>query len=45
LVDAKGFEGLITQHYPKKGKKGATFDLVLEPEKLGEGKARDALGR
>jgi protocatechuate 3,4-dioxygenase beta subunit len=45
LVDAKGFEGLITQHYPKKGKKRATFDLVLEPEKLGEGTARDALGR
>ena len=45
LVDAKGFEGLITQHYPKKGKKGAVFDLVLEPEKQGEGKARDALGR
>jgi protocatechuate 3,4-dioxygenase beta subunit len=45
LVDAKGFEGLITQHYPKKEKKGATFDLVLEPEKLGEGKTRDVLGR
>jgi len=45
LVDAKGFEGLITQHYPKKGKKRATFDLVLETEKQGEGKARDALGR
>jgi len=45
LVDAKGFEGLITQHYPKKGKKRATFDLVLEPEKQGEGRARDALGR
>ena len=45
LVDAKGFEGLITQHYPKKGKKGATLDLVLKPEKQGEGKARDALGR
>lgn len=45
LVDAKGFEGLITQHYPEKGKKRATFDLVLEPEKQGEGKARDALGR
>lgn len=45
LVDAKGFEGLITQHYPKKGKKRATFDLVLEPEKRGEGKVRDALGR
>ena len=45
LVDAKGFEGLITQHYPKKGKKGATFDLVLEPEKPGEGTARNPLGR
>lgn len=45
LVDAKGFEGLITQHYPKKGKKRATFDLVLEPENQGEGTARDALGR
>ncbi len=45
LVDAKGFEGLITQHYPKKGKKRATFDLVLEPEKQGEGKARNPLGR
>lgn len=33
LVDVKGFEGLVTQHYPKKGKKSATFDLVLEPEK------------
>jgi len=45
LVDAKGFEGLITQHYPKNGKKRATFDLVLEPEKQGEGKARNPLGR
>jgi catechol 1,2-dioxygenase len=45
LVDAKGFEGLITQHYPKKGKKSAAFDLVLEPEKPGEGKAKNALGR
>jgi protocatechuate 3,4-dioxygenase beta subunit len=45
LVDAKGFEGLITQHYPKKGKRRATFDLVLEPEKKGTGKVRDALGR
>ena len=45
LVDAKGFEGLITQHYPKKGKKGATFDLVLEPEKQGEGKIRNPAGR
>lgn len=32
LVDAKGFEGLITQHYPKHGKKKASFDLVLVPE-------------
>ena len=45
LVDAKGFEGLITQHYPKKGKKRATFDLVLEPEKQDEGKARNPLGQ
>jgi protocatechuate 3,4-dioxygenase beta subunit len=45
LVDAKGFEGLITQHYPKKGKKRATFDLVLEPEKMGEGKVRNPVGR
>ena len=45
LVDAKGFEGLITQHYPKKGKKGATFDLVLEPEKQQEGKTRNPLGQ
>jgi protocatechuate 3,4-dioxygenase beta subunit len=45
LVDAKGFEGLITQHYPKKGEQHATFDLVLEPEKPGEGKARNPAGR
>jgi hypothetical protein len=45
LVDAKGFEGLITQHYPKKGKKRGTFDLVLEPEKQGEGKVRNPAGR
>jgi protocatechuate 3,4-dioxygenase beta subunit len=45
LVDAKGFEGLITQHYPKNGKKRATFDLVLEPEKQGEGKIRNPAGR
>ena len=44
LVDAKGFEGLITQHYPKKGKKGATFDLVLEPEKPDEQKMRNPYG-
>ncbi len=45
LVDAKGFEGLITQHYPKKGKRGATFDLVLVPEAKGEEKVRNPRGR
>lgn len=45
LVDAKGFEGLITQHYPKKGKKRATFDLVLEPEKPGKSKGRSPFGQ
>ena len=28
-VSAKGFTTLITQHYPEKGKAGASFDLVL----------------
>jgi len=32
LVDVRGFQGLVTQHYPKKGAKNASFDLVLEPE-------------
>jgi protocatechuate 3,4-dioxygenase beta subunit len=32
LVDAAGFEGLVTQHYPKKGTRQAEFDLVLEAE-------------
>jgi len=32
LVDMRGYAGLITQHYPKAGKRGATFDLVLETE-------------
>jgi len=32
LVDVKGFEGLITQHYPRQGAKRGTFDLVLVPE-------------
>lgn len=36
LVDAKGFEGLITQHYPKKGKRGASLDLVIVPEASGK---------
>lgn len=38
LVDAKGFEGLVTQHYPKPGAKEATFDLVLVPEPQGKPK-------
>ena len=32
LVDMRGYAGLIAQHYPKKGAKKATLDLVLEPE-------------
>lgn len=32
LVDAKGYAGLITQHYPRKGEKKGKFDLVLERE-------------
>lgn len=31
-VSAKGFQTLTTQHYLKKGSKGASFDLVLIPE-------------
>lgn len=38
LVDVKGFEGLVTQHYPKPGAKQATFDLVLVPEPQGKPK-------
>ena len=45
LVDAKGFEGLITQHYPKKGQRRATFDLVLVPEPAGGGRGRNPLGQ
>jgi len=45
LVDVKGFEGLITQHYPRQGAKGANFDLVLLPEGKGDGKGRSPLGR
>lgn len=33
LVQAPGFRRLITQHYPNKGEKEATFDLVLVPAK------------
>ncbi len=32
LVDMKGYAGLITQHYPKAGKKRARLDLVIETE-------------
>lgn len=32
LVDAAGYAGLITQHYPVAGTRTARFDLVLEPE-------------
>ena len=39
LVDAKGFEGVITQHYPRKGAKRAVFDLVLVPETKDAGKS------
>ena len=39
LVDVKGFEGLVTQHYPKRGAKGAQLDLVLVPEGKEEGKS------
>lgn len=36
LVDAKGFEGLVTQHYPKKGDRQGALDLVLVPEQPGK---------
>lgn len=36
LVDAKGYEGLVTQHYPRKGAREATLDLVLVPEPQGK---------
>jgi hypothetical protein len=45
LVDAKGFEGLITQHYPKKGSKGSTFDLVIVPETESNVKKKNVFGR
>lgn len=32
LVDMRGYAGLITQHYPKSGRKGARMDLVMERE-------------
>ena len=30
-ISAPGFRTLVTQHYPKAGEHGATFDLVLIP--------------
>lgn len=45
LVDAKGFEGLITQHYPQKGSSAATFDLVIVPEAKGTGTKKNVFGR
>ena len=45
VVDAKGFDGVITQHYPAKGTKGARFDLVLAPESAESGKGRTPFGR
>lgn len=32
LVDMRGYAGIITQHYPKSGAKGARMDLVMERE-------------
>ena len=45
LVDAKGYEGLITQHYPKKGSRKAGFDLVLAPETAEGDAARKPTGQ
>lgn len=45
LVDAKGFEGIITQHYPKQGERSAVMDLVLVPEPPQGGAGRNPLGR
>jgi protocatechuate 3,4-dioxygenase beta subunit len=45
LVDAKGFEGLVTQHYPKKGSGGATFDLVIVPETESDVRNKNLIGR
>ena len=32
-VSARGFQTLVTQHYPEKGKNSSAADLVLVPEK------------
>ncbi|MBJ6750079.1 intradiol ring-cleavage dioxygenase [Geomonas sp. Red421] len=44
LVDVKDFEGLVTQHYPKRGAKGAQLDLVLVPEGKDEGESKGRAG-
>jgi len=44
VVDAKGFDGVITQHYPLKGAKKAGFDLVLVPESAQSGKGHTPFG-
>jgi catechol 1,2-dioxygenase len=44
LVDAKGFEGLITQHYPKQGENKAVLDLVLAPESKDGGAPQGRIG-
>lgn len=31
-ISARGFETLVTQHYPGKGKTGAVLDLILVPK-------------
>ncbi|HYQ48042.1 MAG TPA: hypothetical protein VEP69_03160 [Thermodesulfovibrionales bacterium] len=36
LVSAPGFRRLITQHYPEKGKRSASLDIVLVPETAGQ---------
>lgn len=43
LVEVNGYEGRITQHYPKQGAKNATFDLVLPPD-TENGRKRNPLG-
>jgi len=45
VVDAKGYDGVITQHYPVKGTNKGEFDLVLVPESADSGKGRDPFGR
>lgn len=45
VVDAKGYDGVITQHYPRKGTKKGEFDLVLVPESKDSGKGREPFGR